>query len=526
MGRVGSMAKQAVEKSVIERHLLESPGWSKGYQEFSRFFGKPLGWFYIIQNGSFRLIRLDQKGHCSFYAKSQNNQASCSAFLEKYFGQLAERRDEPGQKFPSFYHCAFGRSGAIFALRHLGELKGFLVLCAIKKTELEVKPYLGLFDHFLQSEVELAYKSFELQNFYETVHPRALALSTIHSVHRVMASSLGLDELLPRVGRLCAQVLKAKSCSLYLLDPSREYLLPKFSFGNEGKTFKRRIRVGRGMEGRVAETAEFHLSRNSIAVPFIEDDVVGVVVLKDKLGRMPFTKTDLEILKTLSEQAVIAIKNAQLFEETEKLKLGSIKTINELLELSFAGDNIHLPLFGEIAYEMGRDLGLSGSELTNLHRATFLIDAGHLGTPEAILYKKEKLTEQEFEKVKQHPLRGANILQQISSLRPITPIILHHHERHDGKGYPSQLKGEEIPVGARIVAVVDSFTAMLTKRPYRSERTIQSAVREIKANSGTQFDPKVVESFLRVIQKPQIKEKLKHVARQRRKQEYGKVVKK
>lgn len=507
---------QPLEKTVIERHLMESPGWSKGYREFSRYFGKPLGWFYVVQNGGFRLIRIDQKGHCSFYAKSQTNQASCSAFLEKYFGQLYERKDEPGQKFPSFYHCAFGRSGAIFALKHLGDLKGFLVLCAVKKTEREIKHYLALFDHFLQSEVELAYKSFELQNFYETVHPRALALSTIHSVHRVMASSLGLDELLPRVGRLCAQVLKAKSCSLYLLDPSRAYLIPKFSFG-DNKTHRRRIKVGHGMEGHVAETADFHLSRKSIAVPFIEDDVVGVVVLKDKLGRTPFTRTDLEILKTLSEQAVIAIKNAQLFEETEKLTLGSIKTINELLELSFAGDNVHLPLFGEIAYEMGRDLGLSGSELTNLHRATFLIDAGHLGTPEAILYKKEKLTKKEFEKVKQHPLRGASILQQISSLRPVTPIILHHHERYDGKGYPGQLKGEEIPVGARIVAVVDSFTAMLTKRPYRSERTIDSAVREIKANSGTQFDPKVVESFLRVIKNPGIKEKLKRAEKQDKK---------
>src|SRR3989338_4420222 len=128
------MAKQAVEKSVIERHLLESPGWSKGYQEFSRFFGKPLGWFYIIQNGSFRLIRLDQKGHCSFFAKSQNNQASCTAFLEKYFEQLAVQNEEVVQ-FPKFYHCAFGRSGAVFNLKHLGELKGFLILCAIGKSE-------------------------------------------------------------------------------------------------------------------------------------------------------------------------------------------------------------------------------------------------------------------------------------------------------------------------------------------------------------------------------------------------------
>ena len=500
------------EKTVLEQYLLTTPSWGGGYEEFAHFFGKPLGWLYVLQDGGHQLIRLDRKGQCSFFAKSQANQGSCTAFLEKYFEQLSTEKEKE-EKFPKFYHCAYGRSGAIFALKHLGELKGFLILCAIPKAEHEVKPYLGVFDRFIQAEVELAYKTFELQNFYETVHPRALALSTIHSVHRVMASSLGLDQLLPRIGRLCAQVIKAKSCVVYLIDSSKNYLIPKFSFG-EKKERSRRLRIGHGLEGHVAATADFHMTRNCIAVPFIEDDVVGVVALRDKLGNMPFTKTDLEILKTLSEQAVIAIKNAQLFEETEQLTLGSIKTINELLELSFAGDNIHLPLFGEIAFQMGRDLGLTGTELTNLHRATFLIDAGHLGTPERILHKKGKLTKQELQEIKRHPSRGAAILQQITSLRPITPIILHHHERWDGKGYPSRLKGEEIPIGARIVSVVDSFTAMLSRRPYRHHRDINEAVQEIKVNSGTQFDPKVVESFLKIVQQTEIKEKLKFLPKE------------
>ncbi len=503
------------EKSVLEHYLFESPSWSEGYHEFINFFGKPLGWLCLLNNSTPHMIRLNHKGHCSFYAKSKDNQTSCASFLEKYFGQLAERKEELS-KFPNFYHCGFGRPGIIFPLKHLGDLKGFLVLCAIKKTEREVKPFIPLFKQFLQSEVELAYKSFELHNFYETVHPRALALSTIHSVHRVMASSLGLDQLLPRIGRLCAQVIKAKRCDIFLMDETKKYLIPKFSLGDDSKP-KRRLRVGYGMEGRVAETADFHITRSCIAVPFIEDDVVGIVALRDKLGGTPFTKTDVEILKTLSEQAVIAIKNAQLFEETEQLTLGSIKTINELLELSFAGDNVHLPLFSEIAYQVGRDLGLSGFELTNLHRATFLIDAGQLGTPEHIFYKKEKLTKQEYNQVKLHPSKGAAILQQISSLRPITPIILHHHERFDGKGYPSRLKGDEIPIGARIVAVVDSFTAMLSKRPYRRMRSITEALDEVKANSGTQFDPKVVDSFLKVMQQPKIIELLKQTPDQNRK---------
>ena len=505
------------EKTVLERALFESESWSKGYSAFTKLFGKPLGWLYVFQNGGHRLIRLNPKGHCSFFAKSQSNQLSCSAFLEKYFDQL-RTNPEGTSKLPYFYHCGFGRSGAVFGLERLGQLKGFLVLCAIGRKEREVKSYIAAFDQFLQAQVDLAYKSFELQNFYETVHPRALALSTIHSVHRIMASSLRLNELLPRIGRLCAQVLKAKSCALYLIDPSGAHLVPKFSFG-ESKERCRRLRVGHGLEGHVAQTAEFHLSRKCVAVPFIEDDVVGVVVLRDKITDTPFTKTDLEILKTLSEQAVVAIKNAQLFEETEALTLSSVKTINELLALSFSGDNVYFPVFGQIAYGIGIDLRLSGKDLTNLHHATFLIDAGHVATPEHILYKKSKLTKEEFEEVKQHPHRGAAILQQISSLRPVIPIILHHHERYDGKGYPNQLKGEEIPIGARVISVVDSFTAMLCKRPYKEVLNIEEAIREIKTNSGTQFDPKVVESFLKVARQPEIMEQLKQLPQTIRKRD-------
>ncbi len=496
------------ELAVLERFLPESPSWRDGYAEFCEFFGKPLGWFFLIQNGGHRLVRLDRKGNCSFYAKSKDNQTSCALFLEKYFEQLQGKPEEV-EKLPQMYHCGYGRSGAIFALRHLTQLKGFLILCAVHKPEREIKPFFKIFDQFLRAEVDLAYRTFELQNFYETVHPRALALSTIHSVHRVMASSLRLSELLPRIGRLCVQVIKAKKCAVFLLDADKKYLIPKFSFGAKDSP-KRKLKVGHGVEGHVAETAEFHLSRNCIAVPFIEEDIVGVIELKDKLSGTPFTQTDLELLKTLSEQAVVAIKNAQLFEETEALTLSSIKTINELLSLTFSGGRSSHPIISELAFRIGRDLCLSGFELTHLHRATFLIDAGQLGTPGHILSKKTKLTAKEYEEVKQHPNRGASILQQISSLRPAIPMILHHHERYDGTGYPDRLKGDEIPMGARIISVADAFAAMVSHRPYRQGRAVEEAIEEIKANTGTQFDPKVVGSFLKVIRHPDMVELLKH----------------
>ena len=423
------------KKSVIERFLLNNPLWQDGYRSFNQLFHKPLGWVFLIDEaeGS-SLIRLDRKDYDDFYAASVNNQKSIEAFLSKYC-ELYAQNEENLKKFPCFFKDAFGKLGAIFIMSHLGNVKGFVLLTSLKKPENRLQDYLTPFDAFISSQVELAYRTFELNNFYETVHPRALALSTMHSVHRVISSSLRLQDLLPRIGRLSAQVLKATGCAIMLCDGEQEYLVPYFSFGTSSKFIHRhRVKIGRGIFGRIAKTGEFHLTRHSIGVPFIEDDIVGAIVLWDRIDRQPFSRTDLEILKSLSEQAVVAIKNAQLFEETEQLTLGSIKTINELLELNFSRERSQLPLFLEIIMEIGKDLELSQKDLVHLERAVMLVDAGTLVSPEKIWKKKGKLTKREFDLIKQMPARGANLLRSIASLKPIIPLIMHHRERYDGKG--------------------------------------------------------------------------------------------
>lgn len=496
------MKSRLQKKSILEKFLLPNPEWQEGYRTFNRNFGNPLGWLFLLEeSGENRLIRLDRKGNCSFYKSSRSNQNSCATFLEKYFSQISAKEEEQPVE-SSFYKCAYGRNGSFFPLRHLGRLKGFIILCAITAPEKQVRPYFEMFQHFLQTQVELAYKSYELDNFYETVHPRALALSTMHSVHRVITASLRLNELLPRIGRLCAQVLKARGCCIMLMDTDRKHLLPCFSFGQSPDILrKHRIPVGRGKEGRVAETGIPYQDRHCVIVPFIEDDVVGVISLWHKVDDQSFASMDLEILKSLSEQAVVAIRNAQLFEETEKLTLGSIQTINELLELHYGGERDQLPIFGKIVMEVGKDLHLNGRELVCLQRAVLLLDAGQLTFPEKIWDKKTKLTKKEFEQIKRIPMRGATLLRSIGSLQPVIPIILHHRERFDGRGYPRGLAGEEIPVGARIVAVVDSFLAMISPRAYRKRLSVEEGLKEVEANSGTQFDPGVVESFLKVMRR-------------------------
>ena len=122
--------------------------------------------------------------------------------------------------------------------------------------------------------------------------------------------------------------------------------------------------------------------------------------------------------------------------------------------------------------------------------------------------KKEKLTQKELEEIRSIPIRGANLLRSISSLKPVLPIVMHRHERYDGKGYPQGLKGEAIPLGARIVAVADSFMAMVSKRHYRQQLTIKGALEEILKYKGTQFDPMVVDAFLKVMKDKAVFEKV------------------
>lgn len=505
------MSRNKKSRSVLEKFLLQSPDWQEGYRSFNQLFGRPLGWMFILdKGGKHQLIRLDRKAACSFYAASKMNQQNLETFLCKYCELLAGDVDQQ-DRLPGFYKDVFGKQGVIFSLSHLGKLKGFLIFCSLKDSRKRLQPFVAPFNYFLRSQVEVAYKNFELNNFYETVHPRALALSTMHSVHRVISSSIRLKDLLPRIGRLSAQVLKAQGCAISLITGDNEYLEPYFTFGAPKRfVLRQRLKVGRGLQGKIASTGEFHLSRNSIGVPFIDDDVVGVILLWDKLGGQRFTRMDLEILKSLSEQAVVAIKNAQLYEETEQLTLGSIKAINELLAMNVRSDRAHLSL-GEIALEVGKAMQLSGSELIHIQRAIMLRDAGALISPEQVWKKEGKLTKKEFDTIKRIPIRGVTLLSSISSLKPALPIIMHHRERFDGTGYPQGLKGESIPIGARIVAVVDSFIAMISKRSYRESKTIDAALSEIEANSGTQFDPKVVSCFLKVMKNKEIRSKVEIV---------------
>ena len=162
--------------------------------------------------------------------------------------------------------------------------------------------------------------------------------------------------------------------------------------------------------------------------------------------------------------------------------------------------SLHSEEVAEVAHAIALSLGLDAMTADIIHVAGHLHDIGKIGVPDQVLQKKGPLNDEEWEFIRRHPDMGADILRPVEALSQngIVDMVRHHHERFDGSGYPSGLTGEEIPLGARIIALADSLSAILQNRPYRKARGFDEAMEEIINCSGAQFDPRVVTAFLRV----------------------------
>ncbi|MDD4956041.1 MAG: GAF domain-containing protein [Candidatus Omnitrophica bacterium] len=406
-------------------------------------------------------------------------------------------------KSPEEFICGEVNAGVCVPVFNEEEVAGYMVFCGMKKSLR--KEQLHLLSVISEMAVDQVRGEIELEEINKTVRPRAIALSTVHTVHRLMTSTLNLNDLLPMIARLSLQIIRANRCSIKLVDKKRKLLLPKATIDLRKKTTRlKKVQIGKYAPGRAVKKGAPVMGSNYLAVPMVDEDVVGVITLYDKLDGKGFSNYDQEIMKTLSEQAAIAIKNAQLYKQQTDLTLSSIKCIAQLLQ-----NRPYMPKraeasFMKLIYIIGRKFKMNAIEINMLQYAAMLHDAGQISIPEKLLMKRGNLTEKEFNILKMHPLKGASLFSKFRPLKPIIPIILYHHENYDGTGYPKGLKGGDIPLAARILSVVGTFEAMLTQKPYRRALSIPVAVREIRKNSGRQFDPEVVKIFHSAVQRKDV----------------------
>ena len=161
----------------------------------------------------------------------------------------------------------------------------------------------------------------------------------------------------------------------------------------------------------------------------------------------------------------------------------------------------HSARVSRLTLSLAREMSIPNDQLVHLERGALLHDVGKIGVPDAILNKPDSLNEAEWEAMRKHPMLAGLMISQVGFLEGAMPILLYHHERYDGGGYPFSLAGEAIPLEARIFAVVDSYDAMTSDRPYRDAMSSEAALHEIRSHAGTQFDPQVVDAFDRVIER-------------------------
>jgi len=355
---------------------------------------------------------------------------------------------------------------------------------------------------------------------FEEIKRRALQLSTVQAVNKMISSVFGVEELLPQIVELTAKVLRVKKSSLSLLD-AEGYVKLEASYGLTYLEQEReeKLAVGHGIAGRVIQTntplminnlsedttltdeeKNIYVEKSYLSVPLnIRKKTVGALTVATKINDTYFNEQDIDILSTISEQSCIVIEYAKLYQDVQKHSLETLRALSLVIETRDPFTKGHSDAVAKYAVEIGKELKLSQENLKTLEMAALLHDIGKIGIKESILLKTEKeLSIDEHREIRNHPFLGAQILKPVEFLRDVIPIIYHHHEKYNGEGYLDGLAGEKIPFLARILALADTFDAMTSSRSFRESKSDEEAIEELKDQSGKQFDPKVVEAFLKI----------------------------
>jgi len=358
----------------------------------------------------------------------------------------------------------------------------------------------------------------EIRELNRKLSEKLAEMTTLYETAKLTSSSLDLDEMLSSAFNSAVKILNAETGSLMLFDSEGEVLTIKKSYGlNEEIIRKTRVKKGETIVGLVAQSGKPLIIHgradispvkgrkkyekvNSICVPLkTRKGVIGVVNLNRKGEDKPFTEDNLKLLFTMADLAASAIENATLYQNLHESYLSIIRALVSALELKDSHTRGHSESVTRYAVALAERLKLSPQEIESIEVAAILHDVGKIGIHEYILNKPGKLNDEEWKEMKQHPEFSYKILKEVNFPWEVKPIIYAHHERYNGKGYPAGLKEEKTPLGARILAVADTFAAMTSDRPYRKGLSKEAAIEELKRVAGTQLDPELVKVFVEML---------------------------
>jgi putative nucleotidyltransferase with HDIG domain len=257
--------------------------------------------------------------------------------------------------------------------------------------------------------------------------------------------------------------------------------------------------------------------RSALSVPLVtrsyssvgrasDDQILGTLTLLSTQKGQSFTGEDMDLVRTLASLAAVAVANARMEEKQHSTFVRTMESLATALEARDEYTRGHSQRVCEVSMLLGDRMGYSPEALEELRVGTVLHDIGKIGVPDAVLNKRGKLTEEEFEIMKSHTVTGYEICRPLMLSEGVLMIIRNHHEKLDGSGYPDGLKGGELPLSLRIVCVADAFDAMSSRRPYRGIMEQDEVLAELSRHAGTQFDPVVVESLKELLRLDRLRE--------------------
>ncbi len=355
-----------------------------------------------------------------------------------------------------------------------------------------------------------------LEKMNEKLEKKIREQAVLFSISESLAKTRSTDQLYQVLVMLAARLIDADQAMLWIRKPDSNQLVlvaahgplevsqPNIDIQRSNHPCARVIRDGIPIlsDGTVKQglnsiAGDGAAQDSYIMVPFsIRGEILGVLAISGSEGENALGEEALFLLHLLAERASLTIENLLLYDSLLINLHATLRALVRTLEAKDPYTRLHSERVTKWALGIAEEMGCAQEKLDTLAFAGHLHDIGKIGIRDQILMKPGRLTEEEYEIIKTHPVIGAEIVGHLGLLNEETAIIRHHHERWDGKGYPDGLKGEEIPDLSRILAVADTYDAITSRRPYRDARQADFAREEICNNAGTQFDPAVVEAFL------------------------------
>lgn len=241
--------------------------------------------------------------------------------------------------------------------------------------------------------------------------------------------------------------------------------------------------------------------RSAMSAPLItRKKVLGIIYVDSTRESVGFSKNDLSLLSAMAMKAGVTIENARLYDDLRGLFYSTVETLIRALQARDPYTSGHSTRVSRYCLLIADKLKFNNKLKHSVYLASMLHDIGKIGISDTLLLRPGKLSDEEMEIIREHPQLGASMIQVLGEMHPIVPLILHHHEAYDGTGYPAGIKGENIPLISRIIAVADAFDAMTSDRPYRERCSKYEAIAELKNCAGRKYDPRIVQIFLKVLE--------------------------